>query len=260
MKFNITTNASFDVVESGDFTGLFLLDATDSSGTDSGSSILNEEFGSNNNITMDGTDSDSTDAGAKLLQDVAAADGSVSIDGTDSSGTNVDDNIINESPIDFFEDATGINPFPTTITDSSGATAKILKANIAKGSSIIDVLVDTDKSYGVNIQSLIGEDLNRIQDSYYYQQYYYCYPFCNKFISNAILIITTVTNANQVIIIINILFSISNIVVINHIVMVRSRNSSSMIAAGVAAAAAGGGAVRHSTCRNVRHLLVGHHN
>jgi len=169
----LTTNASFDVVESGDFTGLFLLDATDSSGTDSGSPILNEEFGSNNNITMDGTDSDSTDAGAKLLQDVAAADGSVSIDGTDSSGTNVDDNIINESPIDFFEDATGINPFPTTITDSSGATAKIIKSNIAKGSSTIDVLVETDKSYGVNIQSLIGEDLNRIQDSYYYQQFSY---------------------------------------------------------------------------------------
>jgi hypothetical protein len=169
----LITNASFDVVESGDFTGLFLLDATDSSGTDSGSSILNEEFGSNNNITMDGTDSDSTDAGAKLLQDVAAADGSVSIDGTDSSGTNAGDNIINESPIDFFEGATGINPFPTTITDSSGATAKIIKSNIAKGSSTIDVLVETDKSYGVNIESLIGEDLNRIQDSYYYQQFSY---------------------------------------------------------------------------------------
>ena len=169
----LVTNAAFDTVESGDPTGHILFDATDSSGSDSGFIILNEEFGSNNNITMNGTDADGTDASARLLQDVDPGNGSVSLDGTDSISTNVDDNIIDESPIDFFEDATGINPFPTTITDSSGATAKIVKSNIAKGSSTIDVLVETDKSYGVNIESLIGEDLNRIQDSYYYQQFSY---------------------------------------------------------------------------------------
>jgi hypothetical protein len=169
----LITNSSFDTVKSGDPTGNIIFNATDSSGSDIGSSILNEEFGSNNNIIMNGTDADGTDASARLLQDVDPGNGSLSFNGTDSSSTNADDNIINESPIDFFVDATGINPFPTTITDSSGATGKIIKSNIAKGSSTIDVLVETDKSYGQNIESLIGEDLNRIQDSYYYQQFSY---------------------------------------------------------------------------------------
>ena len=169
----LITNSSFDTVKSGDPTGYILFNATDSSGSDIGSTILNEEFGSNNNITMNGTDADGTDASARLLQDVDPGNGSLSFNGTDSSSTNVDDNIINESSIDFFDGSTGINPFPTTITDSSGATGKIVKSNIAKGSSTIDVLVETDKSYGQNIESLIGEDLNRIQDSYYYQQFSY---------------------------------------------------------------------------------------
>jgi len=33
--------------------------------------------------------------------------------------------------------------------------------------------METSKTYGTNIESLIGEDLNRIQDSYYYQQFSY---------------------------------------------------------------------------------------
>ena len=97
----------------------------------------------------------------------------LALNGTNSSSTNVDDSIINQDAIDFFSDATGINPYPTTITDSGGATAKIVKANIAKGSSTIGTTMETSKTYGTNIESLIGEDLNRIQDSYYYQQFSY---------------------------------------------------------------------------------------
>ncbi len=150
-----------------------ILDGTDSSQTDAGSLLLNEEDGDNNTIRLNGTDSDSSDAGAKLLHDIETADGNLALNGTDSDNTNIGDNIIGESGIDFFADATGVSPYPTTITDSGGATGKIVKANIAKGTSIISTTTETAKSYGTNISSLIGEDLNRIQDSYYYQQFSY---------------------------------------------------------------------------------------
>ena len=54
-----------------------LLDGTDSSQTDAGSLLLNEEDGDNNTIRLDGTDSDSSNAGAKLLYDIEAFDGNV---------------------------------------------------------------------------------------------------------------------------------------------------------------------------------------
>jgi len=150
-----------------------LLDGTDSSQTDAGSLLLNENDGDNNTIRLNGTDSDLSDAGAKLLHDIETASGVISLNGTDSDSTNVGDDIINEDAIDFFADATAANPYPTTITDSGSATGTIVKANIAKGTSAIAVTTETDKSYGINIESLIGEDLNRIQDSYYYQQFSY---------------------------------------------------------------------------------------
>ena len=164
----IITNSSVD-----DSASTLIFDATDSSGTDDGSDILNEEFGDNNTIILDGTDSDSSDAGAKLLQNIEAASGVVALNGTNSSSADAADSLINQSAIDFFNDSTGANPHPTTITDSSGATAKIVKANIAKGTTSIATTAETIKTYGTNIESIIGEDLNRIQDSYYYQQFSY---------------------------------------------------------------------------------------
>ena len=59
-----------------------------------------------------------------------------------------------------------------TITDSSGASGTIVKSNIAEITSSV-ALTQTDLGSYVNIQSLMGEDLNRIQDSYYYQDYSY---------------------------------------------------------------------------------------
>ena len=150
-----------------------ILDGTDSSQTDIGSFLLNENDGDNNTIRLDGTDSDSSDAGAKLLHNIETASGVVELNGTNSDSSNAGDDIINESAIDFFADATATNPHPTTITDSGGATGKIVKANIAKGTSVIATTTETIKSYGTNIESLIGEDLNRLQDSYYYQQFSY---------------------------------------------------------------------------------------
>ena len=115
---------------------------------------------------------DGTDENALLLQDVDEGDGQLVFDGTDSDGSDENGHVI-FTTIDFFEDATGINPHPTTITSSSGASAKIVKANIASGVAVISTTAETAKTYGQDITSLIGEDLNRIQDSYYYQQFSY---------------------------------------------------------------------------------------
>ena len=173
----LITNAAFDTIGSGDHTGFTLLEGTDTTVvdglfTDENSRILNEEFGDNNQIVLDGTDADGTDENALLLQDVDEGDGQIVFDGTDSSGTDVNDHVV-FTTIDFFEDATGINPHPTTITSSSGASAKIAKVNIASGVAVISSTAETAKTYGTDITSLIGEDLNRIQDSYYYQQFSY---------------------------------------------------------------------------------------
>mgnify|MGYP007000337289 CR=1 len=59
-----------------------------------------------------------------------------------------------------------------TITDSGGATATIVSADIATGT----VAVNSQKTnVGIysGISSLVGEDLNRLQDSYFYQDYSY---------------------------------------------------------------------------------------
>ena len=87
------------------------------------------------------------------------------LNGTDSASVDAADDIINESPIDFSNNN-------VTITDSGGATATIVSADISTGT----VAVDTQKTnVGVysGIDSLVGEDLNRLQDSYYYQDYSY---------------------------------------------------------------------------------------
>ena len=174
----LITNAAFDTVGSGDPTGFFLLEGTNTTVvnglfTDENSKLLNEEFGDNNQIVLDGTDADGTDENALLLQNVDAGDGQVILDGTDSSSTNENDHVVQTSSLDFFEGATGIDPHPISITDSTGATGKIVNANIALGVSIIDTTAETAKTYGQDITSHIGEDLNRIQDSYYYQQFSY---------------------------------------------------------------------------------------
>jgi hypothetical protein len=173
----LITNAAFDTIGSGDPSGFTLLEGTDTTVvdglfTDENSRILNEEFGDHNQIVLDGIDSDGTDENTLLLQDVDEGDGQIIFDGTNADGADENGHVV-FTTIDFFEDATGINPHPTTITSSSGASAKIAKANIASGVAVISTTAETAKTYGQDITSLIGEDLNRIQDSYYYQQFSY---------------------------------------------------------------------------------------
>ena len=141
-----------------------LLEGTDASGTDAGDNLVNESIG--NSITLNGTDDSLTDANDLLLGNAEALSGSVALDGTDTSSTDFDDNIINEDPIDFVTS-------PVTITDSGGASATIVSAEIAKGTTSVGTQTETVPSYGSNIESLVGESLNRLQDSVFYQQFSY---------------------------------------------------------------------------------------
>ena len=144
-------------------TAKLLFDATDSSGTNDGVQVATEDAG--DSLILDGTDVSSTDANSKILGEDETGSGDILLDGTDSSSTDAGDNIINEEAIDFSNKN-------VTITDSSGASATIVKSNIAEITSSV-ALIQTDLGSYVNIQSLVGEDLNRIQDSYYYQDYSY---------------------------------------------------------------------------------------
>ena len=140
-----------------------LLDGTDSSGTNDGVQVATEDAG--DSLILDGTDVSSSDANSKILGEDETGSGDILLDGTDSSSTDAGDNIINEEAIDFSNKN-------VTITDSSGASGTIVKSNIAEITSSV-ALTQTDLGSYVNIQSLMGEDLNRIQDSYYYQDYSY---------------------------------------------------------------------------------------
>jgi hypothetical protein len=87
------------------------------------------------------------------------------LDGTDSSQNNAGDSLISESKIDFSGN-------DVVITDSSGASGTVILADIATGTVSAGVSENTEGAY-INVKSLIDEDLIRIQDSYYYQQFSY---------------------------------------------------------------------------------------
>jgi len=124
-----------------------------------GARMKNEEHG--NLITLE----DSLDAGKILDEtDVSAADFIV-LDGTNSDSKNAADSLILNEKIDFL---TGGNVEITTET----ASGKVLLSDIATGTINAGVQQTTEGAYNT-IDSLIGEDLIRVQDSYYYQQFSY---------------------------------------------------------------------------------------
>ena len=139
-----------------------LLDGTNSSSADVGSRVANEDFG--NTLLLEGTDADGTDARNGFLLDDETILGELVLDGTDSISSDAGDNIINEEGLDFSKDI--------TITDSSGATATIVTADIATGTTVVDT-TGTEAGAYPNVYHRLGEDLVRIQDSYYYQDYSY---------------------------------------------------------------------------------------
>ena len=146
-----------------DLNGRLLLNATDSSGTNAGEHLATENAG--RRLVLEGTDSDESNIRDRLTFEDETGDGDIVLDGTDSDSVDAGDNIINESGIDFSNQ-------DVTITDSSGASGTIVKVDIANVTSTVETTSTSIGEYS-GIRSLLGEDLNRLQDSYYYQDYSY---------------------------------------------------------------------------------------
>ena len=102
---------------------------------------------------------------SRMLGNEEALSGNIEINRTNSDSKDAGDDIILEDVPDFSSET-------VTITDSGGATGTIVSVDVAKGTSSIGTIAETTPSYS-NIESLIGEALNRIQDSVYYQQFAY---------------------------------------------------------------------------------------
>ena len=140
-----------------------ILDGTDADGTDAGDKLGTEELG--DQLILNGTDASSTDAMGQIVLADETGNGQITLDGTDSDSTDAGGHVINQDPIDFSKKN-------VTITDSSGASATIITADIATATTTSDV-ISTDTGSYAGINSRLGEDLIRIQDSYYYQDYSY---------------------------------------------------------------------------------------
>ena len=89
--------------------------------------ISTEEFG--NLLLLNGTDSDGSNANDSFLLDDETGNGNMVYDQT-ASGIDVGDDIIHENGIDFSKKN-------VIITDSSGASGTIVKADIAKGTTVV---------------------------------------------------------------------------------------------------------------------------
>ena len=155
---SIRTDNTLDLGKFGDMR-LLLEDAT----ANVGDKLIGENTG--NFIALNGSDASQANAGSRLEGDEEALSGNLELDGTNSSSADAGDDII-------FEDAPDFSSETITITDSDGATGTIVSVDIAKGTSSIGTKAVTTASYS-GIESLLGEALNRIQDSVYYQQFSY---------------------------------------------------------------------------------------
>jgi len=131
-----------------------LFNATDANGTDDPSNLIVMEVGTGSGV----------DVNNELLQEVEPFVNLV-LDGTNSSGFHETEKIL-------FEDA-GADYLSTSTTISTAtASATIIDVDVAKASFELGTTIEKTGSFS-GIESLIGEELVRIQDSFYYQQFSY---------------------------------------------------------------------------------------
>ena len=123
--------------------------------TEEGGRVSHETFG--NSLVLEDND--------KILYDDDEPEYYIVADATASDGRDENYNIILEQSIDFSDR-------DVVITDSSGASGTIINADVGGGSTTVDSRKDNVGAY-VDVFSIIDEDLIRIQDSYYYQDYSY---------------------------------------------------------------------------------------
>ena len=164
--FDFYDGQNFGVILDGDFddTGKILLDGTDTDGTNAGSEIIDESSNAG------GTGSSGVielEEGGVLLGEIEAETGVVALNGFDSSSTHAGSSVIHD--VDGIDFSAGT----TVITASGGFSGTIVGADVAKATTT----VATDRTeiigYGSDISSILGEDLNRLQDSVFYQQFSY---------------------------------------------------------------------------------------
>jgi len=128
---------------------------------EAGDRVLNEN--ASINLILDGTDLSGEDAGSQILIEDEVGTDQIILNQTQANGTDIGDEIVMED--DF-------NVVGNTILDSSGASAKIVAQGTVKGVASIGTTINKTGSY-LNTDSLISEDIIRIQDSYFYQQFSY---------------------------------------------------------------------------------------
>ena len=105
-----------------------------------------------------------TDLGDNLLHESEDfLSGNIILDRTDDDDSDLGDELLNET-----EDTL----LGQTLITSTGATGKIISSNLAKLSAEIDFITTKVGNYK-NSDSLISEDVVRIQDSFYYQDFSY---------------------------------------------------------------------------------------
>jgi len=125
--------------------------------------ILNEI---GNNILLDGTDFLSANINSQLIMENEILGDELALDGTDSTGADAGDEVILEPGANVF------NIVGDTITDSGGATATVLTQGTGTTNVTFGTTATRVGKY-LNIDSTLSEDIIRIQDSRFYQQFSY---------------------------------------------------------------------------------------
>ncbi len=126
-----------------------------------GDRLLNENSG--NNLLLDGTDNSSSDAGSELLMEDETLGDKIVLDGTNNSSLNAGGEILIDNNPNFVGNV---------ITDSGGATATIVTQGTLDADTSIGTTATRTGSY-LDDDSFISEEIIRIQDSYFYQQFSY---------------------------------------------------------------------------------------
>ena len=164
--FDFYDGQNFGIILDGDFddTGKIILDGTDTNGSNAGSEIIDESSNAGGTSSLGVIE---LEEGGVLLGEIEPETGVLALDGFNSSAKHAGSSVIHE--VDGIDFSAGT----TVITASGGFSATIVSADIAKATTSVDTSRKSIIGYGSDITSILGEDLNRLQDSLFYQQFSY---------------------------------------------------------------------------------------
>ena len=164
--FDFYDGQNFGIILDGDFddTGKIILDGTDTNGSNAGSEIIDESSNAGGTSSLGIIE---LEEGGVLLGEIEPETGVLALDGFNSSAKHAGSSVIHE--VDEIDFSAGT----TVITASGGFSATIVSADIAKATTSVDTSRKSIIGYGSDITSILGEDLNRLQDSLFYQQFSY---------------------------------------------------------------------------------------